>query len=43
MRVVLGATLGVVLAIPVAAHEIKVFASQQLVPQPGAKTTVFLS
>ncbi len=42
-RVVLGVTLAVGIALPAAAHEIKVFASQQAVPQVGAKTTVFLS
>jgi uncharacterized GH25 family protein len=42
-RFLLGSALVATLALPAAAHEIKVFASQQAIPEPGVKSTVFLS
>jgi len=35
--------LAVALAVPAVAHELKVFASQQAIAEPGTKSTVYLS
>ena len=42
-RLLFGLALASISALPATAHEIKVFASQQCVLEPGTKTTVFLS
>lgn len=42
-RFLLGSAIAAALALQSAAHEIKVFASQQAAPEPGTKATVFLS